>query len=96
MTKNYCSRDCQAKDWEDKHQEFCSKSADKRKIKGGAEERAKSEMENMEENIEWNKLKAAAVLSEETLAEVHKACQKKGSKVVKNSKAKSHTDGANQ
>ena len=65
-------------------------------MKGGAEERAKSEMENMEEKIEWNKSKAAAVLSEETLAEVHKACQKQGSKVVKTSKAKSHKDGANQ
>jgi len=35
LTKNYCSRDCQQKDWEEKHQELCNSAADKRKMKGG-------------------------------------------------------------
>ena len=51
LTKNWCSRDCQLKDWEEKHQEFCNSAADERKVKGGAKVRAKSEMEKVEETF---------------------------------------------
>ena len=48
-TKNYCSKECQAQDWEVKHQGFCSKDADKRKAKGGYMVRFEREMKQLEQ-----------------------------------------------
>ena len=47
-TKNFCSKECQAQDWEEKHQKFCSKEADKRKVKGGCEVRREKERQELE------------------------------------------------
>ena len=34
LTKSWCSRECQQKDREEKHKEFCIKGAEQRKVKG--------------------------------------------------------------
>ena len=47
-TKNYCSKECQAQDWEEKHQRFCSKEAHKRKVKGGCQVRCEKERQMLE------------------------------------------------
>ena len=43
MTKHYCSKECQAKDWEEKHRKLCQVGADERKVKGGLKVRLASE-----------------------------------------------------
>ena len=44
-TKNYCSKECQTQDWEEKHQRFCSEEADRRKVKGGCDSDMRHEKE---------------------------------------------------
>jgi len=48
-TKNYCSKECLAQDWEVKHQGFCSMDANKRKAKGGYQVRFEKEMKQLEQ-----------------------------------------------
>ena len=50
-TKNYCCKECQAQDWEEKHQRFCSMEADKRKVKGGYKVRFEKEMKQLEKEF---------------------------------------------
>ena len=42
LTKTYCSKDCQAKDWEEKHQGLCQSGGEERKVKGGSEARVEA------------------------------------------------------
>ena len=75
LTKNWCSKDCQRKDWEEKHQEFCKSSEDGRKVKGGAKERARFEKEKLEERM--SRVKLRKELREEDLGQLREAFQKK-------------------
>jgi len=43
LTKHYCSKECQAKDWEEKHRKLCRVGADENKVKGGLKVRLASE-----------------------------------------------------
>ena len=93
LTKHWCSQDCQLKDWEEKHQEFCNKSADERKVKGGAKVRAKSEMEKLKDTLKNVKIRGE--LRKEDLGQVKEAFKKKGvsgGKKGEKSKAQSSTE----
>ena len=92
MTKNWCSRDCQLKDWEEKHQEFCNNAADERKVKGGAKVRAKSEMEKMVKT--FKNVKIRGELRKEDCGQVKKAFKKKGVSGGKKGKAQRHDSPA--
>ena len=73
-TKNYCSKDCQAEDWEEKHQRFCSKEADKRKVKGGCEVRHEKERELLEKiSAHWEAAECGDNVKKE-LKEVTEMC----------------------
>ena len=39
MTKMWCSKECQLKDWELVHKRICTVEADQRKVKAGKEDR---------------------------------------------------------
>ena len=79
LTKSWCSRECQQKDWKEKHNEFCIKDADQRKVKGGAQVRRETEMKTLEEGMEkalvLNKDKPMVV--QNAVAGVKKLCEKK-------------------
>ena len=83
LTKNWCSRDCQEKDWEEKHQEFCIKDADQRKVRGGAEVRRKAGMKSLRKGIR----EALAVNADKPVelqmmvSEVKELCKKKEKRV---------------
>jgi len=89
LTKNWCSRDCQLKDWEEKHQEFCNNAADERKVKGGAKVRAKSEMEKMVKT--FKNVKIRGELRKEDFGQVKNAFKKKGVNGGKKGKAQRHS-----
>jgi len=76
LTKHWCSRDCQLKDWEEKHREFCNRAADERKVKGGSKVRAKSEMEKFKGTLKNVKIRGE--LRKEDLGQVKEAFKKKG------------------
>ena len=97
LTKHWCSRDCQLKDWEEKHQEFCNNAADERKVKGGAKVRAKSEMENFKDT--FTNVKIREDLGKEAHSQVKEALKKKGvtgGKKGGKSKAQSRTKGGKE
>ena len=83
LTKKWCSRDCQEKDWEEKHQEFCIKDADQRKVRGGAEVRRKAGMKSLRKGIR----EALAVNADKPVelqmmvSEVNELCKKKEKRV---------------
>ena len=80
LTKNYCSRDCQLKDWEEKHQELCNNAAEKRKVKGGAEARVKSEVENVRRTFEEFGARSDLMEAGEQLSQVKEAYQRMGTR----------------
>jgi len=84
LTKHWCSRECQEKDWEEKHKEFCIEGADERKVRGGSRSRRKTGMksskEGLQKTMEANADKSVELLS--MLSEVKELCQKK-EKMVK-------------
>ena len=52
MKKNYCSRDCLLKDSEEKHNLFCNKGEEERKVKGGAKARVEARLKWLESGLE--------------------------------------------
>jgi len=54
LTKTYCSKDCQAKDWEEKHQGLCQSGGEERKVKGGSEARLEAGLRDLESGFELN------------------------------------------
>ena len=78
-TKNWCSKECLAQDWEEKHKKFCHQKADKRKVKSGSELRRANEMEALEETFAGMEAAENSGIKEE-LGAVKKMCQKKKSK----------------
>jgi len=49
LAKNYCSRECMMKDWEEKHKDLCCK--EERRIKGGAKTREETSKEGFEDSF---------------------------------------------
>ena len=84
MTKRWCSRECQQKDWYEKHNEFCNKDADQRKVRGGAQVRRETGMKSlergMEQNLMLNKSVDKSMEVQIALSGVKKLCEKKGEK----------------
>ena len=83
LTKSWCSRECQQKDWNEKHKEFCIKDADPRKVNGGAQVRSETEMKSLERGME----KVLTLNEDEpeelqnvVLSGAKKLCQEKGRK----------------
>jgi len=94
LTKSWCSRSCQEKDWEEKHKEFCIKggrgAADQRKVKGGSQVRRDQGLKHlgrgMQSSLKLNKDKPSEVQS--MLSEVKVLCQKKGKMAKTGTKVK--------
>jgi len=80
LTKSWCSRECQQKDWDEKHKEFCIKDADPRKAKGGAQVRKETGTKGMEEGLEKALMlnKDKPIELQNVLSGVNKLCQHKG------------------
>jgi len=109
LTKIYCSKDCQQKDWEEKHSKLCKEGAEEWKVKGGLEAREKAGLEELEdgfqESLAWPGLAASRlkksrdVLTEAkevvVLTEAKEVVEKKGSavKAGRLSGKKSHSGG---
>ena len=51
-TKTYCSKDCQVKDWEVKHQGFCNEIPEEWKVKTGAKDRVETGLEGVEDGFQ--------------------------------------------
>jgi len=92
LTKNWCSKECPFKDLQKRHEEFCQKDSDGRKIKGDAEVRKEVGTEELEKCFN-NGLKTAASLGHhgaehyiERVQKLYKSEEK--SKVMKKSKSK--------
>jgi len=78
LTKNYCSKDCQAKDWSKKHQKLCQKGAEEWKVKGGTEARVEAGLKQMEDGFQRNlKLNASEQEMRNMLVEVKEVCEKR-------------------
>ena len=90
LTKNWCSKECPFKDWQKRHEEFCQKDSDARKIKGGAEVRKDVGSEELEKCFD-KLLKHATSFGPEAeqnfekVKKLYKSEEK--SKVVKKSKS---------
>jgi len=82
LTKNYCSKDCQQKDWEEKHQKLCKDGAEEWKVKGGLEAREKAGLEKLEYEFQKSLKQGASRPKKErdALAEAKEVVEKKGSK----------------
>ena len=97
LTKNYCSKDCQQKDWEEKHQKLCKDGAEEWKVKGGLEAREKAGLEKLEYEFQKSLKQGASRPKKErdALAEAKEVVEKKGStvKAGRRSGEKSHGDG---
>jgi len=98
LTKSWCSRECQQKDWNEKHKEFCIKDADPRKAKGGAQVRRETEMKSLERGMEevlmLNKDKPAEL--QNALSEVKKLCEKKGKRGKTATKVRANSNDGGQ
>ena len=51
LTKNYCSKHCQQKDWKKNHMGLCKKNAEKRKMMGGQAERQQTQKDNFDKLV---------------------------------------------
>jgi len=98
LTKSWCSRECQQKDWKEKHSEFCIKDADQRKVKGGAQVRRETEMKTLEEGMEkalvLNKDKPMVV--QNAVAGVKKLCEKKVKRSKTETKVQANSNDGGQ
>merc|ERR1719234_2870634 len=82
LTKSYCSKACQLKDWEKKHQKLCKNGAEEWKVKGGSEAREKAGLENLADGFQKNlELSASRPGDRKVLTEVKEVFEKKESTV---------------
>jgi len=99
LTKSWCSRECQQKDWYEKHNEFCNKDADQRKVRGGAQVRIETAMKSLEEVLENNLMlnKDKPMVVQNAMSGVKKLCEKKVRKSKTATKVQANSnDGAQQ
>jgi len=99
LTKSWCSRECQQKDWYEKHNEFCNKDADQRKVRGGAQVRIETAMKSLEEVLENNMMlnKDKPMVVQNAMSGVKKLCEKKVRKSKTATKVQANSnDGAQQ
>ena len=93
MTKNYCSRECQVKDSEEKHGKFCQKGEEERKVKGDAKARVEAGLKELEVGVEKVlKLEQVKEGVKEKLVEVKELCKKQEGK---DKKKKKKSEGGN-
>merc|ERR1719234_676192 len=78
LTKSYCSKACQLKDWEEKHQKLCKIDAEEWKVKGGSEAREKAGLENLADGFQKNlEMAAWGPVARRVFAEVKEVFEKK-------------------
>jgi len=88
LTKTYCSRECLLRDSKEKHEEFCEKDAEERKVKRDSKSRVDAGLKKVEAVLKDLELRVQespelASLSEEAkqdMVAVKELCEKKGGK----------------
>ena len=90
LTKHYCSKECQAKDWEEKHRKLCQVGADERKVKGGLKVRLASEKTALGDTLATATGIGENGFEMKEMEELIRMCQRKKTekKVVQNGKKK--------